>query len=190
MVPRLHLALTAPGLSTVALTQWFLTLFAIACLMITALTWWSGQQINTEIIQSEQDITQLQAQNHQLTNQAASKGIDLSERTIQALPQEIIFAKQIRQLQSFSWTQFLNDLEAAVPKKVSMDSVILNFKDASISLSGSASTLNDLNNLVNGLEAHPAFHYVVLSQHAHKTKRKNKDQKHVAFTMTVSYQPI
>ena len=100
------------------------------------------------------------------------------------------FAKTIRTHQRFSWTQFLNDLEATVPEKISMDSVTLNFKDATIALQGSAATLNDLNRFVDELENHRAFHHVVLSRHSHKSKKKDKQHKYVVFTMKVSYEPM
>ncbi|UCE63561.1 MAG: hypothetical protein JSU59_12055, partial [Nitrospirota bacterium] len=67
--------------------------------------------------------------NQQLMVKANALGFDLSDNRRQELPKEVIFVNTIRTHQNFSWTQFLNDLEATVPEKISMESVTLNFKD-------------------------------------------------------------
>ena len=190
MYPRLHLSLTDPGIGTLGLVQWGLTLLIVGSLAIAGYIVWYTGELTDEITYLEQGLTQIQASNHQLMSQAASKGFDLSNSRIQALPKEVAFARQIRKQQSFSWTRFLNDLEATVPPKVSMDSVVLNFKEGSIALSGTSATLKDLNSLVNRLETHPAFHHVVLSRHALKNMGKNKKKRFLQFTMTVGYTPV
>ena len=191
MFARLHLSLTAPGIERVALTQWFMSLITIGCLIVTGFIWWYGRELNEKITKFNDGIIELQQVNQKMRVEAAAQGLDLSDSRIQALSKEVVFAKQLRQQQTFSWTEFLNDLESAVPSNVSMDSIVLNFKEASISLAGSTATLKDLNRLVDRLEAHPAFHQVVLSRHTFKTK-KGKTEKHrvLLFTMTVSYLPV
>ena len=186
---RTHLSLTAPGIDSLLLTQWALTLLTVGTLIISGCIWWVSQAIDEESASFIQLNNELRMHNQELIMNASSRGIDLSNARIEALPKEVKFAKQVRKQLGFSWTQFLNDLESTVPSTISMDSVKVNFKEASIALSGSAKTLSDINGLVDQLESHTAFHHVVLSQHAHKRKKKTKKNPFVLFTLTVLYEP-
>jgi Tfp pilus assembly protein PilN len=190
MTPRFHLSLIAPGVKSLALTQRILTYLTLCCLGLTGGLWWYGQELDQQTSSLQTQIEILNQTNQQLMIKADSLGFDLSDNRRQELPKEVTFVNTIRTHQNFSWTQFLNDLEATVPEKISMDSVTLNFKDATIALQGSAGTLKDLNVFVDELENHPAFHHVVLSRHSQKSKKKNKKHQFVVFTMKVSYEPI
>ena len=190
MTQRVHISLKAPGMKSLVITQWVLISLTIGCVSLSVGLWWYGRDLDTQTTDFQMRIAELEQTNQQMMVKANSQGFDLSDRRRQELPKEVSFAKEIRTHQSFSWTQFLNDLEATVPEKISMDSVTLNFKDSSIALQGSAATLNDLNMFVDGLENHRAFHHVVVSRHSHKSKKKDKKHKYVIFTMKVSYEPI
>ena len=190
MIPRSHISVHAPGVNNLALTQRILTYLTICCLILTGWLWWYGQDLDhqTSSIQTRMGI--LHQTNQQVLIKANALGFDLSDHRRQELPKEVTFVNTIRTHQNFSWTQFLNDLEATVPEKISMESVTLNFKDATIALQGSAATLKELNFFVDKLENHQAFHHVVLSRHSQKSKKKNKKHTYVVFTMKVSYEPI
>jgi len=190
MTPRLHISLIAPGIKSLVITQRILTFLTVCCLALTGGLWWYGHDLEEQTSTLQHRIGELEQSNQQLTTKANSRGFDLSDDRRHELPKEVTFAKTIRTHQSFSWTQFLNDLETTVPEKISMDSVTLNFKDATIALQGSAATLNDLNRFVDELENHRAFHHVVLSRHSNKSKKKDKQHKYVVFTMKVSYEPM
>jgi Tfp pilus assembly protein PilN len=157
---------------------------------LTGGLWWYGQGLDEQTSKLQRRIGELEQTNLLMTTKANSKGFDFSDNRREELPNEVTFVNTIRTHQSFSWTQFLNDLEATVPEKISMDSVTLNFKDATIALQGSAATLNDLNLFVDELENHRAFHHVVLSRHSQKSKKLNKKHKFIVFTMKVSYDPV
>ncbi|GJL64682.1 MAG: hypothetical protein NPIRA04_33360 [Nitrospirales bacterium] len=188
MKPRTHLSLAAPGMDGLLLAQRGLIVLTIACAIIAGGIWWISQEIDRERSEFIQKTNELRLMNQQMISNASSRGIDLSDERIQALPQEIVFAKQIRKQLGFSWTQFLNDLESTVPDTIAMESVKVNFKEASIALSGSAKTLTDINGLVDQLEAHPSFHHVVLSQTAQKQSKKQHNASFVMFTLTVLYE--
>ena len=190
MIPRLHISLTAPGVNSLGLTQRILTYLTLCCLILTGGLWWYGQDLDKITSSLQTQIGILNQTNQQLMIKANAQGFDLSDNRRQELPKEVSFANTIRTHQSFSWTQFLNDLEATVPEKISMESVTLNFKDATIALQGSAATLKELNLFVDKLENHQAFHHVVLSRHSQKKKKKDKKHTYVVFTMKVSYEPI
>lgn len=190
MIPRLHISLISPGIKSLVAIQWILTILTVSCLALSAGIGWHGHNLDEQTTRLQRQIAELERTNQQMMVKANAQGFDLSDSRRQELPTEVTFAKELWARQSFSWTQFLNDLEATVPDKISMDSVTLNFKHASISLQGSAATLSDLNVFVDGLENHRAFHHVVLSRHSHKKKKKNKKHDYIIFTMTVSYQPL
>ena len=192
--PRLHCSLTAPGIRLVSGVQWILVLASVSFFILAVWVLWHSQRIEAKILKREEAVVQAQGMNQQYLQQARVEGFDLSPQRIETLPQEISFANRISSHQAFSWTRFLSDLEAAVPLNISMKSVAPNFKDASIVLTGSADTLSDLTDLVEGLEEHPAFNRVILSSHKIK-KFKEKDQKtrqrdYVAFSMKVTYNPV
>ncbi len=190
MTQRVHVSLIASGIKSLVITQWVLISLTVGCLSLSVGIGWYGRDLDAQTTDLQQRIAELEQTNQQMMVKANVRGFDLSDSRRQDLPKEVTFAKEIRTHQSFSWTQFLNDLEATVPDKISMDSVTLNFEDGSIALQGSAATLNDLNLFVDGLENHRAFHHVVVSRHSHKSKKKDKKHKYVNFTMKVSYEPI
>ena len=190
MTSRLHISLIAPGIKNLALAQRIFTVVTMGCLVLTGGLWWYAQNLDQQSNHLQSQIIKLEQTNQLMMTKAQSAGFDLSDNRRQELPKEVTFVNTMRTYQGFSWTQFLSDLEAAVPEKISMDSVTLNFKDATIALQGSAVTLNDLNLFVDDLENHPAFHHVVLSRHSQKKKKKNKKHQYVVFTMKVSYDPI
>jgi len=188
MKPSTHLSFAAPGMEGLLLAQRGLIALTIASLCIAGGIWWISQEIDRERFEFVQKTNELRLLNQQTIRNASLRGIDLSDERVQALPKEILFAKQIRKQLGFSWTQFLNDLESTVPETIAMESVKVNFKETSIVLSGSAKTLTDINGLVDQLETHPSFHHVVLSQTAQKQKKKHENTAFVMFTLTVLYE--
>ncbi len=188
MTSRIRVSLSAPGIDGLLLAQWGLTLLTVGCITISACIWWFSQTLVQESQKFEQQIQALQSSNQQMIINASAQGIDLSDQRILALPKEVSFAHQLRKQLGFSWTQFLNDLESSVTSNIAMDSVNVNFKEASIALNGSAKTLADINQFVDSLETHSSFHHVVLSQHALKRKKKSDANPFVLFTLTVLYE--
>ncbi|RMH31537.1 MAG: hypothetical protein D6690_15425 [Nitrospirae bacterium] len=191
MAVSLRVSLAAPGMSRLRFVQWLLACILVAALGATTTFWWTSQTVTAQIRQIEHNLDALRARNQRMRAQAVQTGWDLSEARLRQLPQEIDFARQLQRLESFSWTQFLNDLESAVPANVSLESVVLNFTDSSIALRGMTKTLTDLERLVERLEDHPAFDEVVLSQHAVKTISSRKKVNHrqvIAFSLTVRYE--
>jgi len=191
-LPRLHIPLSASGLGTVRFIQ---TALASACLVFglgMGWLWWETQQIETDILEHERTIAQTMKTSRQFRQEAEAHGYNLSDQWLQALPQHVAFADELALHQKFSWTQFLNDLESAVPKRISMESVVLDFKHSTITLSGAALTLEDLSALVDGLEQHPSFQQVELVNHKiQKKKKKEKDKRFsfFVFNLEVMYQP-
>ena len=187
MLPSLMISLTPPGIRTIQWIQWGLTFLTGALLLWSTWIWLESHTLRDRIAHYEAAVKRGQQINQQYIQQLQREGFDLSKSRQQTLPKEVAFAKRLRMQQAFSWTRFLSDLETAVPPRISMASVSLNFKNGSIALGGSAEALKDLMSFVEKLEAHPAFHNVVLSKHFEKTKGGKNKIPYIVFNMTVSY---
>ncbi len=192
MVPRVHIDLSAPGISHLQLTQFGLKLIIAGGIALTVSFWWIGTTLHDKIDVLADHTETIITQTRQVVAQATSKGLDLSDHAIQNIPQHISFVKHVRERVGFSWTQLLTDLESAVPGRVTMSTVSLDEKTNTVLLNGSSQSLQDLNRFIHQLEKHPAFHDVILTQHAKKKKTKKKTatrQSFIIFTMNVSYDP-
>jgi len=196
-LPTLRLSLTASGFSLLRVVQWGLALVIAAS--ATAALWllWETRMTDGLAAQREQATERVRETNRQFAQQAAQTGMDLSEARATELGRQVAFVNRLTEQRAFSWTQFLSDLEEAVPPRISISSVALDFKENVITLNGAALTLKDLTTLVNKLETHPAFRNVVLSQHRFleqagrvESSVVGKDEaRPVDFTMTVTYRP-
>jgi Tfp pilus assembly protein PilN len=187
MVPRVHVNLSAPGTNYLRLVQFGLNLLTVGALTLTASLWWLGHTLNQEIDALENQAYAVRTANEQLVAQAKTGGLDLSHQAIRNIPPQVSFVKQVRERVGFSWTQLLTDLEAAIPKDITMRSVSLDEKHDTILLQGSAVSLPDLNRLIHQLDKHPGFQNVILSQHASKNQKDSPGGSHIEFSLTVSY---
>lgn len=181
---RIHVPLTAPGLGFVRILQAVLAIVCVSLWLFVPWIWMTAQKVKNNITNLEESLLQTRQLHTQFIKQTETSGYSLSPARLRTLPQEVQFAKQLSSQHHFSWTQFLNDLEAAVPKNISMESVTLNFKNSSIALSGTAGSLKNLAALVKGLEDHAAFQDVMVSGHKSLEQKK---QKRVAFPNAVDF---
>ena len=189
MIPRNHIGLSAPGIKHLTLSQFALKLITAGGLALTAALWWTGTTIHNQIGKIESNTQHILAATQQMVVTAKSEGIDLSNRAIGQIPNQVTFIKQVRDRVGFSWTQLLTDLESAVPEKVEMSAVSLDEKTNTVLLTGATQSLQTLNRLIHRLEKHPAFEDVILNQHANKKKKKTQAQRQIIFSMKVSYDP-
>ena len=188
MVPRIQINLSAPGISHLLLTQFGLKLVAAGALALTVVFWWIGTSLHQKIDEVENQMTTIHTDNRQVVAEAKLIGVDLSDKAIRGMPQQVRFVRQVRERVGFSWTQLLTDLESTVPPNISMSGVSLDEKNDLILLDGSAQSLQDLNRLIHQLENHQAFQDVILLQHANSKKKKTK-QSLIGFSMKVLYDP-
>lgn len=193
MTSNLSLSLNAPGLQIVRWLQRILFLVALGFLSCSMWIVWETYALDEQIVELQQAITRTQMLDQQFVQEAqAEEGLTFSPARMSLLAQEVEFAKRLHMHQSFSWTTFLTELEAAVPARISMESITLNFRDGTIALSGSAATLSDLQAFVNGLEAHRSFKDVVVASHKIKTpdEREPAAKPYVVFSLKVTYQSV
>jgi len=195
-LPRLHLQLTSSWLHRVRLGQWGLSVLAVAAAGLAVWAWWASLDLTEEARRYEVATERVQRSAQQLVADSKKIGLELSDKQTGVLEREASFANQLLEKRAFSWTRFLGDLESALPPRISIGSVALNFKDLTITLNGAARTFKDLTAFVDGLERHPAFSNVVLSNHRIK-EPKGDERKHgaapepgvptVEFTLMVHY---
>ena len=189
MVPKVHMDLSAPGMSHLMLTQFGLQLISVAVITLTISFWWIGTHLHQDIDTIEYKIQQLNASNQELIVKGQASGIDLSQQAIMAIPKKVSFVKALRERVQFSWTQLLTDLETATPKNTTTSSISLDERNDSILLNGSAKSLKDLNRLIHQLEKHGAFKNVILLQHSTPPKKKKRIVPQITFSIKVFYQP-
>jgi Tfp pilus assembly protein PilN len=153
-------------------------------IIFTALISWELHQTDTihdKVAATELSLARVREQDERLVAQAKADSLDLSETRLQKLPQEVAFVNQLIAKRAFSWTDFLNDLEAAVPSGVAIQNIRLDVKNSSIAMGGSARSLKHLTSLIISLEDHAAFQDAILGQH------RTLDSGLVDFMLTVRY---
>lgn len=189
MVPRVHIQLSTPGIKHLRLIQFGLKLITAGGLSLTFSFFWVGTTLHENIDALETQIYTTISDTTEIVAQAQARGMDLSDQAIKKIPGNISFIKQVRERVGFSWTQLLTDLEAAVPGRLTMSTVSLDEKTNTVLLNGSTPSLQDLNQLIHHLEKHPAFHDVILTQHAKKKNNDSPSSSLIVFSMKVSYDP-
>ena len=153
-------------------------------LLFLALIAWDWQQaviIREQGRMVEQATSRVREQDQLLQAHAKAEMMDLSDAVLQKLPRDVAFANQLIARRVFSWTNFLHDLEEAVPEGIAIQNIKVDVKASSITLGGAANGLKELTALIIGLEDHPAFQRAVLGQH------RSLDNGHVEFGLTVHY---
>jgi type IV pilus assembly protein PilN len=142
------------------------------------------QDVQAMTGRAEQALVRAAEQDSRVQVEGRAEGLDLSDAALQRLPRDVAFANQLIAKRAFSWTNFLGDLEKAIPPGVSINSIRLDPKESIIALTGSAASLKDLTTLIISLEDHAAFHDAVLLQY------RVQDNTLVDFNVTVHYTDV
>ena len=189
--------------------QWGMLLLVLGSLGVAFWCWRESQPLEEKAARYELSTARVQELNRLFADQMVRDGLTLTAEEMTALVRDVKFANQLAENRVFSWTRLLSDLEEAVPPRVSISSVTLNFKESTILLNGAVRTLPDLAAIVNSLESHSKFRKVVLSQHrvqasptsgpteasqpggADATKKtiEKEGSRQVHFSLTVAYHP-
>lgn len=202
-LPRLHLAVTAPGVVLVRGIQVGMMLGILGAWGLIG-WWWESQRLEEQTEHYETATARIESLNVQFADELKRDGLTLTAEQIATVKGEVAFANQLSQKRTFSWAQLLSDLEDTVPPHISIQSVALTFLDSTVTLQGVARTLKDLNAFVEHMQTHRAFQKAVLKNHQMKqvTERKNSKLgefylvqvdgspgRNVDFNMTVIYRP-
>ncbi len=112
---------------------------------------------------NREEASNLQQRIDRLTREMeAQKSSKSRESDPKKLEKKIALVNEVIQKKSFSWTGFLNDLEKAIPKNISIKKIEPRYTDQSVNLSGEALTLKDLTLLILQLEGTPRFSHIFL----------------------------
>lgn len=191
-LPRLNVPLTAPGVDGLKYLQTTLAGLSVLFFLTATWLWYEKQSIEDHILNQETTIAQTRQTHRRFLRQSAAEGFDLSASALETLPQEIKFANQVVQHQKFSWTRLLNDLERTTPRRISMESIVLDNRKSSLALSGSALTLQDLLAFVDTVKDHPSFHRVEIINHKMQQRPLNVHTgpaTFIGFSLKVTYEP-
>lgn len=145
----------------------------VLSVLLVGLIAWNYQYAKVTRAQAaevEEAVARVRDNDRQIQRQAQAEGLDVSDAALQKLPTEVAFANQLIDKRVFSWTHLLKDLEEAVPERIAIQSVRLDFKTLVISLNGSAESLKDLTAFIISLEKHPAFKDTLLANHSETDK--------------------
>lgn len=174
-LPPLRISLAAWGFDLIRAVQWVMALLLLGSLGTDGWLWWDRQILLEDAAYYRLATERAQGTVRQSLDKTSRAEPNLSDERITGIQHEVTFANQILERHAFSWTRLLNDLEEAVPPRVSINSVGLNFTDSMIMLSGTALTLADLTALVDRLEAHRSFLNVALSHHVFRESRSARE---------------
>lgn len=164
-MPSVRLSVTPPMIHVVRLIQW--TLSGIICVAITMAGWWwwDSRALEEEAVRYELAAIRTEDLARQFTAQMQQDQLTLTVQQIAAIQQDVAFINQLAEKRRFSWTQLLADMEEALPPGTSIGKIQLDFKDATVTIDGTAVRMQDLNVLITRLQKRPAFTHAVLHHH-------------------------
>ena len=148
---------------------------ALATVVFLVFTYFQARESQIEAARIGLSIDRLR---HSIDKEEGSRG-GLDQKS---LDQKVELVNDILLKKAFSWTGFLNDLEKATPKDISIKKIEPHFNDNSVNLSGEALTLKDLTRLILSLEGQNQFNNVFLLDQK-QTKENRTD-----FLIHLNYQ--
>ncbi|MEW6246279.1 MAG: PilN domain-containing protein [Nitrospirota bacterium] len=158
--------------------------------------WWESRTIEEAAVRYETAAERTKELNRRFAERMQQDRLTLSPQQIAKITREVTFANQLADKRAFSWARLLSDLEEALPPRVSVSSVRLNFQESTVALHGTAPTLRDLTALVDRLQSHGAFRNATLADHHVQKKRegstghaRTSGSEGVEFNLTVVYRP-
>lgn len=136
-------------------------------LLVVGICWDLGHMILTyqESVTIQAELDRVRQQDLDLIAEARHEGIDLSAEALKRLPSEVELANQLLGKRTFSWTQFLTELEQAIPPRLAFSSVRLDQAGRMVRLTGTAVSLEDITTFTVGLQDHATFKDPILAQH-------------------------
>jgi Tfp pilus assembly protein PilN len=165
---------------------------------------WESQSLQDAAERYEAAAARAISLNESFAAQMQRDGLILTPDQIAVARTDVVFANQLADKRSFSWTRLLSDLEETVPPEVSIASIKLNFQESAVVLEGMARRLQDLDRFVHQLQQHRAFRQAVLSKHELRQEAAGKPgltagqpatssevetERFIEYSLTVLYRP-
>ncbi len=159
-------------------------LYGVAALgvALAGAMWWWASENRLEATALHENVARVQQQASRLANDLREVGFAPDDpAAVDALATQVAALNQVLEAKAFSWTALLNDLEAAVPRKVSVSSIRPDLKSRTLTLDGVALTLQDVTGLMTSLQESGRFTDVFLQQ-----QRSTEDNR-TEFTIQCVY---
>lgn len=149
---------------------------------LAAAMWWWASESRHEVAALQENVARVQQQASRLRDELRGVGFSPDDSAaVDALGKRVAALNQILEAKAFSWTGLLNDLEAAVPRKVSISSIRPDLKTKTLTLDGVALTLQDVTALMTALQESGRFADVFLQQ------QKSTEDNRTEFTIQCTY---
>jgi type IV pilus assembly protein PilN len=160
------------------------TLYALALVGIVVaigLVWWATG-LRREATALEENVARAHRQSSRLREELRQAGFAPDDSAaVERLVRQVDGLNQIIDAKSFSWTALMNDLEAVVPRNVSVKSIRPDLKTKKVTFDGVALTLQDVTALMTALQTSGRFGDVFLQQ------QKATDENRTEFAIECVY---
>lgn len=155
---------------------------AVLGLALTGVLGWWASENRREAAAIEENVTRVQQQASRLRDELRRVGfLPDDAAAVDSLAKQVAGLNQILEAKAVSWTELLNDLEAAVPRNVSISSIRPEARSKTLTIGGVALTLQDVTALMTALQNSGRFTDVFLQQ------QKITDQNRTEFTIQCAY---
>jgi type IV pilus assembly protein PilN len=145
------------------------------------MVWWSTD-LRREVTALEENVTRVRQQTARLREELRQAGFSPDDSAAVArLVKQVDGLNQVIDAKSFSWTALMNDLEAVVPRNVSIKSIRPDLKTKKVTFDGVALTLQDVTALMIALQTSGRFGDVFLQQ------QKATDENRTEFAIECVY---
>ena len=155
---------------------------AAAALVLAGVSVWWASDDRRETAAMQGNVDRVRQQSAQLREELQRLGFSPDDPgAVADLAKRVADVNQILEQKTFSWTTLLNDLEAAVPRNISISSISPELKSGVVALNGTALTLQDLAKFLIALEQSDRFTEVFLQ------RQKTAENERVEFSIHCSY---
>jgi Tfp pilus assembly protein PilN len=159
-----------------------LYLASVLGVVLAAAMWWWASENRREVAALQENATRVGQQASRLRDDLRAVGFSPDNpAAVDALAKQVAALNQVLEIKAFSWTALLNDLEAAMPKKVSISSIRPDLKTRMLTLDGVALTLQDVTELMTSLQTSGRFTDVFLQQ------QRSTENNRTEFTIQCRY---
>lgn len=134
-------------------------------LVLGTMMWWWASENRREMTLLQENVSRVQQQASRVRDDLRGVGFSPDDpASVDALAKQVAALNQVLEGKAFSWTALLNDLEAAVPRNVSVNSIRPDLRTKTLTLDGVALTLQDVTALMTALQEGGRFTDVFLQQ--------------------------
>ncbi|MFZ5876395.1 MAG: PilN domain-containing protein [Nitrospirota bacterium] len=144
--------------------------------------WWVSET-RREAVALEENLARVKQQTSRLREELRGAGFSPDDpAAVDRLVKQVDGLNHILEVKAFSWTALMNDLEAVVPRNVSIHSIQPDLKTKRLTFDGVALALNDVTALMTALQTSGRFVDVFLQQ------QRITEENRTEFTIECVYQ--